>query len=144
MLLPFAISLEDLQPTQAWVNADDLAIALDSWDPLAVMGPAPPHVLEVEGQWVLLDGHARAVSALVRGRDPITVMPLPAVREPDRLATLLAWTRAEGVWNVTQLFERVVPPPQFVARWQARVDELDAAADTADRSEPQSDPDAEI
>jgi hypothetical protein len=117
------VRLEDVQPSQLYVNAELLAEALAAWDPLTELGPPPLRVADIDGVTVLVEDHAVAVSLAVRGSRNMLVYRNDEPLDLDVIQKRVMWCREEGVRRVDDLLKRVVPPDEFETRWTSRVRE---------------------
>ncbi len=115
----FALPIDEPQPSQLYLNGRKLALAC-RWFDFDDPDYDPIPVREVDGEWVLLDGHTRAFLAAVAGADTLHAvetdedLPMGVYRECVR------WCRNEGVTEVADLVGRAVSAETFEEEWVAR------------------------
>jgi hypothetical protein len=132
----FDLAIGTPQPTQYCVSAGKLHGVLEwfdvddpSYDPLPVAridpaGDDPP----AGAEWLLLDGHTRAVCALLAGDRSLSVRDATGDDDVDLDAyrTCRDWCRERGVRSVRDLVGETWSAGRYAAEWLARCErELD-------------------
>lgn len=126
--MPFEVSIDDPQPSQLYLNGRKLALATE-WFDFDEPNYDPVPVVELDGEWVLTDGHTRAFLASLAGADELRVR-----RDEDDLEwgiyrECVGWCKDEGITRVADLHGRALNADTFVETWvkrcQAVGDELD-------------------
>lgn len=117
---PFALPVDEPQPSQCYLNGRKLSLAtqwFDFDDP--TYDPLP--VRRLDGEWVLLDGHTRAFLARLAGAEAVPVTPADVPPEAEPMyARCVEWCREAGVARVGDLVGRVVDADTFVEVWVER------------------------
>lgn len=118
----FTLPVAAPQPSQCYLNGRKVALACQ-WFDFDDPDYDPIPVREVDGEWILLDGHTRAFLAAVAGSERLHVtetdedLPMAVYRECVR------WCRDEGVTEVADLVGRAVNADTFEEQWVARCHE---------------------
>lgn len=116
-----SVPIERLQPSQLYVDGERLRDALEWFD---FDRPAydPIHVLRIDDEFVLADGHTRAFLAYLGGAPTLEVRT-----DPDReelniplYRDCVGWCRGESITTIADLAGRVVNRETFEERWVAR------------------------
>lgn len=130
----FSIPVEDARPSQLYVEAGKLAAVLE-W--MAVDDPDYERIpaVRLDGEWVLTDGHTRALVAVLAGEDELRV-----VEDTDDLPLAVyercvEWCDEAGVATPADLVGRVVSEETYRTAWIDRchrlVDQLDDESNDA-------------
>jgi len=135
---PFDLAIGTPQPTQyclsagklrgvlAWFDVDD-----PEYDPLPVARVHAEHSGveggaveggDVEAEWLLLDGHTRAVCALLAGERSLSVRDATGDDDVDLdvYLTCRDWCRERGVRSVRDLVGETWSADRYAAEWLAR------------------------
>lgn len=117
--MPRSLPICDPQPSQLYLNGRKLALATEWFDfDDPTYDPIPAR--QVDGEWVLLDGHTRAFLAVLSGADELEIvvnhedLPMAVYRE------CISWCKDERVTSVGDLCGRVLNPETFEERWIER------------------------
>jgi len=112
---PFLLNLDEIQPSQLYLNEAKLASVEDSPCPRA---PLP--VKRLRDKVVLTDGHTRAFVAWRTGQSEIEVHWDVDELDWEAYEICVDWCEAEGIRTVADLARRVVPPQEYAAVWLER------------------------
>jgi len=117
----FTLSLEKLQPSQLYISRARLDFARKWFIPSQrdCMDACP--VKKINNQWILLDGHVRATLADQAGW---LAIPLYEHQQEIDLEPYLADVKLceeAGVFNASELINRIVPHKEYEERWRKRV-----------------------
>lgn len=135
--MPRSVPLDDVRPTQLYLNGRKLALATEWFDfdipgtpgvPGARSSRAssgapnydPLPVAELDGDLVLTDGHTRAFLAWVAGADELRVRPETDDLDWPVYRRCLEWCREEDVTHVGDLASRAVDADTFEEVWVDR------------------------
>ncbi len=99
----FKKRLDDLQPSQLFVNAEKLAQVMSDNHPLTLESLEPVPVKRLGGRIVLTDGHTRALAALLSGLTEIRAFWDPDDLDWEAYAICVEWCREEGVRTIADL-----------------------------------------
>ena len=117
----FALPVDDVRPSQCYLDAERLASVLE-WFDFDRPDYDPLPVIRDDVGWYLTDGHTRAFAAHLAGADELRV-----VRDPDAEALplgiyerCLEWCADEGVTAIADLAGRVVSREAFLEGWVRR------------------------
>jgi hypothetical protein len=120
----FQIPLSELQPSQLMVSAAKLERVLAFPTEIESLP-----VKRLAGRLVLTDGHTRALVALQKGRETITVHWDEDDNDWKLYEVCVGWCLEEGVRHISDLTERVVPHEQHQRLWIDRCERLGAQLD---------------
>jgi hypothetical protein len=111
----FVLRLEEIQPSQLYINRAKLAqVKAGTGSP----GPLP--VKRLAGRVVLTDGHTRALAAWQAGRSEIEVYWDQDALDWAAYELCVAWCDEAGIRTVADLAGRVVAPEEYKVVWLQR------------------------
>jgi hypothetical protein len=116
----FELPLNALRPTQLYVSSDKLRsvqYAL-SCGGASILSPIP--VVQYEQQWLLTDGHTRALALYYRGDQRVRVCLESDSLDWPMFEICLDWCAEAQVLQVADLARRVVPHKTFEREWLQR------------------------
>jgi len=116
---PAAVPIEAVQPSQPYVNGAKLAVVVERFDFDEPTCDAPP-VREIGGEKTLIDGHTRAVCAVLAGVRELRVYEDTDDLPMDLYVECVRWCHEAGVTRVEDLVGRVVSDDTFERRWIER------------------------
>lgn len=141
MAEPFAVPIDDPQPSQLYL-CDEKLLAVLEWFDADDSGYDPIPVAEIDGELVMLDGHHRAFVALLAGADErervrdtsereeaerrpaSSADDLNVVRASDLdrtpYRTCVGWCVDAGVESVCDLAGRVLDRASYEEQWIER------------------------
>jgi hypothetical protein len=117
---PFLMRLDALQPSQLYINKLKLEHVLATWDPVSPDTLEPVPIKELDGRLVLTDGHTRALAAFTRGFAEIVGYWDPDELDWEAYRICVEWCLSEGIWSVSDLSARIVPPEEYDRLWLDR------------------------
>lgn len=115
----FLVKLDELQPSQLYINADKLTAVLSAIDGV-VIPSAPLPVRRFGGRLVLTDGHTRAVAAHLRGVDELQATWDQDDLDWEAYEICVKWCLQEGVRTIGDLAPRVVSGHEYGRLWLGR------------------------
>ena len=115
------VNINDLQPSQLFINAEKFAVIMDGFDPAAIK-PIP--MTKMGDRMVLTDGHTHALVAYLSGASEIPVYWDEDELDLDAYAICLGWCMEEGVHSVADLADRLLPPDKYEILWIKRCEEM--------------------
>jgi hypothetical protein len=127
---PFVLSLEEIQPSQLYINHAKLAKVQAGSGSLA---PLP--VKRLGGRVVLTDGHTRALVAWQAGRTHIEVYWDRDELDWEAYEICVAWCDEAGIRTAADLASRVVTPEVYEMAWLQRCARMQRALAERRRSE---------
>ena len=116
----FELPLNALRPTQLCVSSDKLrsvqyALACSG---ISMLSPIP--VVQYQQQWILTDGHTRALALYYRGDQRVRVCLESDPLDWNMYQICLNWCAEEQVMQIADLARRVVPHKTFEREWLQR------------------------
>lgn len=126
------VHLDELQPSQLFIDQDRLASVLAWFDPdqpaLAPLPVIPGSHLDAmpDDARILSDGHTRAVGCCLAGVEAIEVEIDPELDEldPEAYDTCVGWCLEAGVTGPSDLIGRLVSRERFLEAWVARCEAI--------------------
>jgi hypothetical protein len=112
---PFVLSLQEIQPSQLYINRAKLALVRAATGPLE---PLP--VKRLAGRVVLTDGHTRALAAWLAGRPRLEICWDGDELDWEAYEICVAWCDDAGIRTVADLASRVVTPEDYEVVWLRR------------------------
>lgn len=109
-----------LQPSQIYINREKLVVLqneIDFSDP-ANMPPIP--IKELDGRWVMTDGHTRVLAAYLAGNSKVPVVVDEDELDWEAYRICVGWCQAEGIDSVADLQDRVVSAERYKEVWLDR------------------------
>lgn len=113
----FSLPLSDLHPTQLYIDAGKLRLVRE-WLGTSSFDPIP--VIRQDGDILMIDGHTRAVAALLAGWQAVSVYWDEDDWDMDAFARCRGWCCAEGIDSPADLAKRIIPHGAFQERWLRR------------------------
>lgn len=113
---PFSVPIDEVRPSQLYINRVKLSLVTQWFDFADPNYDALP-VREVDGEWMLTDGHTRAFVAHLAGAEQLRVVRDTADLPMGVYRTCLGWCEDEGVTEVGDLAGRVLNADDFEEQW---------------------------
>ena len=116
------MDLMELQPSQFYVSEAKYQKVLEWFDPKDLSNFEPIPVKMLDGKPVMLDGHTRAVAALIAG-----LKNVPAVWEQDEwdwemYRRCVRECELRDVNHVDDLIPRIIPEREYWEKWDGWCD----------------------
>ena len=120
MTRSFLVRLDDLQPSQLYINEEKLAevVRRNACTPSEDRPPVP--VKKLRSKLVLLDGHTRALAAWRAGHTEIRAVWETHEWDWDAYEICLDWCEGEGIHTIADLNDRVVAVDDYHELWIER------------------------
>ena len=109
-----------LQPSQLFINREklaDLQAAIDFSDPEKI---PPIPVKDLDGRWVITDGHTRASAVYLAGNANIPVYLDEDELDWEAYRICVRWCHESGIYSIASLVERIISPEQYKKLWLHR------------------------
>lgn len=116
----FIMKLDQIQPSQLFVNSEKLSNALKDYDRLKPDLLEPLPVKKLGDEVILTDCHTIALVACLRGISEVRVYWEEEELDEEAYQICVEWCKKEGVHSVAHLKDRVVSPEQFDLLWLKR------------------------
>ncbi len=120
----FTMRLEDIQPSQLFINAEKLSHVLRTFDPSDPETLPPIPVRKLAGQIIFTDGHTRALAAFLSGHPEIRVFWDEDELDWEAYAICVQWCREEGIRTIADLKDRVIPREEYERLWIQRCQQM--------------------
>lgn len=113
-------ALSKMQPSQLFINQEKLESLQSRIDFNRAENIPPIPIKQLDGEWVMTDGHTRAYAAFLAGLDQI-----PTVQDHDDLnweayQICVGWCHKAGINQISDLKGRVIEPDAYEKLWLAR------------------------
>jgi hypothetical protein len=116
----FRLALDEIQPSQLYLNREKLAHVNASWRPRTLEQLSPVPVKCLDGQIIYTDGHHRAFAAHRIGFYELRVVWDEDEMDWDAYRICVAWCRDVGVYTIHDLEARVVSTEEYAVCWLER------------------------
>ncbi len=127
MVHTFTMRLEDIQPSQLFINAEKLSHVLRAFDP-SDPGTFPPiPVRKLAGQVIFTDGHTRALAAFLSGLSEIRVFWDEDELDWEAYAICVRWCREADIRTIADLKGRVISREEYERLWIRRCQQMQQA-----------------
>jgi hypothetical protein len=115
----FQMKLESIQPSQSYINSEKLRYVMRQLQSKPVfIKPIP--VKKLEDQIVFVDGHTRALAALLLGLSEIPVCWEDEGLDWDEYKVCVGWCKEEGIHTISDLKNRIVSHKDYKVLWLDR------------------------
>lgn len=116
----FELRLLDLHPSQLYISSCKLRAVdyLFCCGGASMLQPLP--VIKLDQEWVLTDGHTRALALYLKGYQNVKVFEDPDPIDLDMYRTAVHWCRTEGIKTIADLAPRLVEHSEFERLWIQR------------------------
>ncbi len=116
------MKLNSIQPSQLYINSEKLRYVMRQLQSKPVFVKPIP-VKKLEGQIIFVDGHTRALAALLLGLSEIPVYYWKDEDEEldwDEYEVCVRWCKEEGIHAISDLKNRVISPKDYQVLWLDR------------------------
>ena len=120
----FLMKLDQIQPSQLFINSEKLSNILRDYDRLKPELLEPLPVKKLGDEVILTDCHTLALAAYLRGISEIRVYWEEEELDWEAYKICVDWCKKEGVHSVTDLKNRVVSAKEFDLLWLKRCKEM--------------------
>jgi hypothetical protein len=120
----FIMKLEQIQPSQLFINSDKLDSLLEDYDRLKPELVEPLPVKKLGNAVVLTDGHTRALAVFLRGASEARAYWDEEELDEEAYRTCVRWCRKEGVRSVPDLKNKVVSAEEYERLWVRRCEKM--------------------
>ncbi|MFX0102703.1 MAG: hypothetical protein ACFFCS_24260 [Candidatus Hodarchaeota archaeon] len=121
----FLERLQDLQPSQLYINSEKLKTVHEEFDPIAVETFPPIPVIKLDGKITMTDGHTRAFAAYQVGLEKVKVYWDEDELDLEMYAACVGWCKDEGITSVADLESRVIDSDAYNKLWIERCAKLE-------------------
>lgn len=120
----FVMKLDQIQPSQLYINSEKLSNILKDYDRLKPELLEPLPVKKLGDEVILTDCHTIALVACLRGISEVRAYWVEEELDWDAYKICVEWCKKEGVHSIADLKGRVVSPEQFDLLWLKRAKEM--------------------
>jgi len=123
MTKSFMMKLDEIQPSQLFINSEKLSSVMKTFD-------ANPRSIEfipvkkIGDQVVFVDGHTRAFASFLRGISEVKVYWEEDELDWDEYEVCVDWCKKEGINTIADLKERVIPSKEYQVLWLDRCEKM--------------------
>lgn len=116
--------MDELQPSQLYINAEKLDIVEKRIAEFGVDGIEPIPLKEIHGRLVMTDGHTRAVASWKLGYKEVPVCWESDELDWEAYKECLRWCDEEGINSPKDLLDRVVDVDDWKRLWLDRCSKM--------------------
>ena len=123
MTKTFQMQVDSIQPTQLYISSAKLDRVMKILKQFKKVDIEPIPVKKLEGQIIFVDGHTRALAALLLGLSEIPVYYWKDEDEKldwDEYKVCIEWCKEEGIHAISDLKNRIVPHKDYQVLWLDR------------------------
>ena len=123
MTKSFMMKLDEIQPSQLFINSEKLSLVMKTFDvnPRSI---EPIPVKKIGDQVVFVDGHTRAFASFLRGISEVKVYWEEDELDWDEYEVCVDWCKKEGINTIADLKERVIPSKEYQVLWLDRCEKM--------------------
>lgn len=126
---PFRLRLDEIQPTQLYINVCKLANLEEKYPPGTEAKIEPVPVKMMHGKIVYTDGHTRAFIVWKRGFESIDAVWDDTDLDETTYETCLGWCESEKIFTIADLNNRIIDDETYQVEWIARCQAIDSNRD---------------
>ncbi len=121
----FQMQVDSIQPTQLYISSAKLDHVMNILKQSEKVDIEPIPVKKLGDQIIFVDGHTRALAALLFGLSEIPVYYWKDEDEREKLdwdeyEVCIEWCKEEGIHKISDLKNRIVPHKDYQALWLDR------------------------
>jgi len=124
MTAVFTVRLDEIQPSQLFINSEKLSQVMRDFAPITPDRLPPIPIRELRGKTVFTDGHTRALAALLSGLSQVNVYWDEDDMDWEAYEICVDWCEEEGIRKIADLKDRIVPPADYQELWLDRCAEM--------------------
>ena len=113
----FLMNLEDIQPSQLYINSQKLENVLKWFNPKDYTSYDALPVKNLFGKVIFTDGHTRAYASYQAGVKTIKVYWDEDELDWDLYQTCVHWCNLEGVNSIKDLEKKIIGPEEYKTLW---------------------------
>jgi hypothetical protein len=121
----FNVQIDSIQPTQLYISSAKLDYVMKILKKSGKLGIEPIPIKKLDGQIIFVDGHTRALAALLLGFSEIPVYYWKDEDEDEKLdwekyRVCIEWCKEEGIHRISDLKNRIVTHEDYEIVWLER------------------------
>jgi len=120
MTKTYQMQLDSIQPTQLYISSAKLDHVMKILKQFKKVDIEPIPVKKLEDQTVFVDGHTRALAALLLGLSEIPVYWEDEELDWDEYKVCIGWCKEEGIHTISDLKNRIVSHKDYTVLWLDR------------------------
>ncbi len=117
------MKLDEIQPSQLFISSEKLSRVMRDLDPRRPGSLEPIPVKKLGNQVIFVDGHTRALAAYLCGFSEVPVFWEEDELDWEAYEICVGWCKEEGIRQIADLKDRVVPPEDYEVLWLKRCEE---------------------
>jgi hypothetical protein len=116
----FFMNIEDIQPSQLYINARKLELVTDWFQPELIDSYEAIPIKELNGRIIFTDGHTRAYVTFKKGFHSIKVYWDEDELDLRLYQSCVDWCLGAGISSVKDFDNRVIDPIEYEKLWIKR------------------------
>ncbi|GAA0069550.1 hypothetical protein UT300003_10730 [Clostridium sardiniense] len=117
MVREFLMNLNDISPSQLYINSKKLDNILKWFNPNDYDSYDAIPIKEIDGKLVFTDGHTRAYAAYIKGVQIIKVYFDQYELDLKVYKTCIKWCEEEGIKSISDLESRIISQKEYEDLW---------------------------
>ena len=118
----FLMSLDEIQPSQLFINSEKLSLVMKEFSPLKTETLRPFPIKKLGNDTVSTDGHTRAFAAYLNGLCEVRVFWDEDEMDWEAYEICVKWCKEAGIYTIADLKDRVVSESEYETLWRMRCD----------------------
>ena len=126
----FVMKLDEIQPSQLFINSEKLSRVMKALGPLRPETLEPVPVKNLGNQVIFTDGHTRAFAGYLCGLSEVRVFWDEDNLDWEAYEICVGWCKKQGILTIADLKDRVVDPEEYEVLWLKRCEATQQALET--------------
>ncbi|MCY6960233.1 hypothetical protein [Clostridium brassicae] len=120
----FIMDLNDIQPSQLYINSQKLHNVLKWFKPNEYNSYDAIPIKNLNGKIIFTDGHTRAYASYLKGVQTIKVYWDEDELDWNAYEICVEWCNLEGIKSIYDLKNRVINPDEYKILWIERCEKI--------------------
>lgn len=116
----FLTKLDQIQPSQLFINSEKLSQVMADSNALAVESVEPISIKKLGKEVIFTDGHTRAVAACLYGMTEVPVYWDEDELDWEAYGICVKWCKEERIYTIGDLRDRVISSEEYEVLWLKR------------------------
>ena len=119
----FTLRIEEIQPSQLYINKEKLKAVLEAFDSGKLQQLEPIPIKKLDGELVSTDGHTRLLALIMTGHVEVECEWEDLEMSWEAYRVCVNWCKDEGILNAFHLKERIIGNEEYQKLWLDRCHE---------------------
>lgn len=123
----FSLCLLELQPSQLYISYEKLRSINYTFSCGGTTIIEAPSVTQIDGKWVITEGHTRCLALYLKGLKQIKVQQECNTLDIEMYRICLDWCTEANITDISDLKQRVISHREFEIKWIQRCQRAQAS-----------------